>query len=167
MHKYDFYRGWYLPSNGIIANVVLYDLALNCQKSLNWNVNISKRWELSQNAPSNGTIANVVLRIKISFDDILIRSAECTVWPNAISFDDMAFGHTVPSIWNSLPLSIRQYRTLQQVRSQDFGGEGSRIWVPAIKRSGNVTPGKFKKKKFMRFSALYYICCTKFINLAN
>ena len=29
MLKYDFYSGWYLPSNGTVANVVLHDLDLN------------------------------------------------------------------------------------------------------------------------------------------
>ena len=31
MLKYDFYRGWYLPRNGTIADAVLNDLNLNFQ----------------------------------------------------------------------------------------------------------------------------------------
>ena len=30
MLKYDCYGRWYLPSNGTIVNVVLFDLDLNC-----------------------------------------------------------------------------------------------------------------------------------------
>ena len=53
-----------------------------------------------------------------------------------------------------------------QARSQDFGGEGARIWVPAPKEGPGFTPGTIWKT-YMRFGAIYYICCTKIINLAN
>ena len=46
--SYDFYRGRYLPSNGIIANVVLRDLDLNFQdnklkKVISWKSNVAQK----------------------------------------------------------------------------------------------------------------------------
>ena len=42
----DFYRGWYLPSNAIIANVVLRDLDLNFHgKTFQGGILTCKRWK--------------------------------------------------------------------------------------------------------------------------
>ena len=48
MLKYDFHRGWYLPSNGTIANVVLRGLYQNFQGHKLETLISLKRWELSQ-----------------------------------------------------------------------------------------------------------------------
>ena len=54
----------------------------------------------------------------------------------------------------------------QQARNQDFGEEGTRIWVPASKGGSGVSPQKILKT-YMRFGAMYCIWCTKIIDLAN
>ena len=47
MLKYDFYKGWYLPSNGTNANVVLRNLDLNCEgNTFQVTVLPSKRWKM-------------------------------------------------------------------------------------------------------------------------
>ena len=45
-------------------------------------------------------------------------------------------------------------------------GEGLNLGTSTKRGSGGVTPEKFWKT-YMRFDALYYICCTKIINFAN
>ena len=47
MLKSDLYRGWYLPSNGTIANIVLHDLDLNVQGHRFETLTSRKQWELS------------------------------------------------------------------------------------------------------------------------
>ena len=70
MLKYDFYRGWYLPSNGTIAEVVLHELDLNFQGDKFEALIYQKQWELLQKciiwllhrySPLNGIIVNVLL----------------------------------------------------------------------------------------------------------
>ena len=50
MLKYDFYRGWYLPSNGTIANVVLHDLNLHFQDHKFEMLNIRNGESYNKNA---------------------------------------------------------------------------------------------------------------------
>ena len=47
--------------------------------------------------------------------------------------------------------------TKSQARSQDFGGEGARIWVPAPKGIRGVTPGKFLKNVHTIWCNILYL----------
>ena len=47
MFNYDFHRGWHLPSNGTIANVVLHDLDRTFQgQTFQVPILTSKRWKM-------------------------------------------------------------------------------------------------------------------------